>query len=137
MGALLHDIGKIKLNKTLRDEDISTFSIEQLREYEKHPEYGVELLDKIKGISEQVKQIVFQHHELNTGNGFPSKLTSLKIYPLAKIVSFCNYLAKKSFEHRKAPLDMIRFEIEKQDAIMQYEPFVIKAFIIGFMNSNG
>jgi len=137
MGALLHDIGKIKLGKSLRDDDISTFSNEQLREYQKHPEYGVELLDKIKGISEQVKQIVFQHHELNTGNGFPNKLTSLKIYPLAKIISFCNYLANKSLKHRKPPLETIRFEIEKQDDIMQYEPFVIKAFIKGFMNSNG
>lgn len=134
-GAMLHDIGKLKLPKDIRAKAIEDLNKSELLEYKKHPEYGVEMLDSIEGISEQIKQIVYQHHELNNGEGYPNKLLGLKIYPLAKIVSFANFLANKSLNFQLSPFDTIRKVIEERDEIMFYEPFVVKAFIKGFVKN--
>lgn len=134
-GAILHDIGKVKFSTKLRNKSKEEYTEQDWVQYRKHPEFGVEILDKISGISEQVKQIVYQHHELNTGEGFPNKLTSTKIYPLAKIVGFANFLSNKSIEHSLSPLATIKRAIEDRDEIMNYEPFVIKAFIKGFVEN--
>ena len=134
-GALLHDIGKVKLPNKIRNANVNTLDGKDLEIYQKHPEYGVELLDAIEGISEQVKQIVYQHHELNNGGGFPSKLPGSKIYPLAKIVGFAEFLAVKSLSYTLSPFDTIKKVIEERDEIMNYEPFVIKAFLKGFVKN--
>lgn len=135
LGALLHDIGKIKFPKTLKQKLKSKYSEKEKLEAQKHPEYGVDLLDGIDGISEQVKQIVYQHHELNSGDGYPNRLTSKKIYPLAKIVAFANCVSNVSMANKLSPIDSIKLMMEEKEDIMKYEPFVIKAFIKGFIES--
>mgnify|MGYP003691352029 CR=1 FL=1 len=132
-GALLHDIGKVKLSTKIKGKQKSELNKIELETYIMHPEYGVELLDGIEGVTEQVKQIVYQHHELNDGSGFPNALTGTKIYPLAKIVSFANFLSNKSLNNSLGPFDTVKMAIEERDEIMSFEPFVIKAFIKGFI----
>lgn len=135
LGALLHDIGKIKLSKRIRYLEESKMSAKELAEFQKHPEYGVELLDNISEIPEQVKQIVYQHHELNTSHGYPNGLSAKKIYPLAKIVAFSSFVAERSALLKLSPFDTLRKLIEEKDGIMNYEPFVIKAFLKGFIHN--
>ncbi len=133
LGAILHDIGKVKLSKKMKTTPIDELKPQELMEFQKHPEYGVEILDQLIGISEQVKQIVYQHHELNSGDGYPNSLLARKIYPLAKIVSFTNFLANYSLKRQMGPLEALKYTMEEKDDIMKYEPFVIKAFIKGFI----
>jgi putative nucleotidyltransferase with HDIG domain len=135
LGALLHDIGKIKLSKKIRKKPVEQLSDLELNEHRKHPEYGMDMLDEVDGISEQVKQIVYQHHELNTGEGFPNQLTAKKIYPLAKIVSFANCMSNMSIKKQLSPMDTIKNLVNEKDDIMLYEPFVVRAFIKGFISN--
>lgn len=132
MGALVHDIGKIKLSQSVKGKRPHELSDSALTEYQKHPEYGVDVLDTVEGISEQVKQIVYQHHELNSGSGFPNGLTARKIYPLAKIVCFANFFAEKTAEAKKPPFQTLRQIVEERKEIFEFEPFVVKAMIKGF-----
>jgi putative nucleotidyltransferase with HDIG domain len=133
LGALLHDIGKIKYTKKLKAVSKFEYGKSDLEKVHLHPEYGMDLLDSMIGISEQVKQIVYQHHELNTGDGYPNGLTSNKIYPLAKIVAFANCVSNYSIRYQLSPLDTMRKLMTEKDDIMKYEPFVIKAFLKGFV----
>lgn len=77
-GALLHDIGKIRvpseiLNKAGKlDED-------EWIEMKRHVVYGQEVLIKSEGISEIAKSICGLHHERLDGTGYPLGLDDKKI----------------------------------------------------------
>lgn len=85
MGGLLHDIGKSQLD--IRDDD----SAEQIAEKDKeHAALSLAMLEGKKGVPEEVRMIVAQHHEAHDGSGFPKKLKGNQIYDLARIVSIAN-----------------------------------------------
>ncbi|MEX1098816.1 MAG: HD domain-containing phosphohydrolase, partial [Bacteriovoracaceae bacterium] len=133
LGAFLHDIGKLKLPKNLRGKKRHELSGTSLEEYEKHCRYGVELLDQIPEVGEQIKQIVYQHHELVNGEGFPNGFAGSKIYPLAKIVGFANQMANLSVRLGTPPYFVIKKMIQDKDEIFGYDPEVVKAFIKCFV----
>ncbi len=84
-GALLHDIGKI-LIKTDENDPPELTAAAMLD----HPLLGADYLGKDPDVSNEVKMIVAQHHELHDGSGYPRKLKGNQIYDLARIVSICN-----------------------------------------------
>lgn len=129
MGSFLHDIGKLKLPKEIQEKKEYELTEEEHKIYQKHPEYGVEMLENISIINEQIKQIVYQHHEVNTGEGFPNQLLSKRIYPPAKIVGFCNFISNQCIKHKVSPFEVIKLSISEKSDILKYDPEIIKAFI--------
>ncbi len=86
LGALLHDIGKIRtppevLNKPgkLTDKEMN------LMRY--HTIMGRDLLIKSPGISDTVIDVAYSHHERQTGGGYPRGITGDQISLFAKMVS--------------------------------------------------
>jgi putative nucleotidyltransferase with HDIG domain len=84
-GALLHDIGKLKV-KIADDEEPADLE----RKMKEHPALGAKLLDAQPKVPNEVKMIVAQHHEAHDGTGYPRKLRGSAIYDLARIVSIAN-----------------------------------------------
>lgn len=84
-GALLHDIGKRKID--ILDSDSPQIAEAKMRE---HATMGVRILETIESVPNEVKLIVAQHHELHDGSGYPKKLRGSNIYDLARIVSIAN-----------------------------------------------
>lgn len=84
-GALLHDVGKtlIKTNDNDPPEVVEKLMLE-------HPSVGAEHLASDPDVSNEVRMIVAQHHELHDGSGYPRRLKGNQIYDLARIVSICN-----------------------------------------------
>lgn len=136
MGALLHDIGKLKLPASLRSKKASELSGKSLEEYRKHCVYGAELLDQVPEVGEPVKQIALQHHEFNNGEGFPNGLSSSKIYPPAKIVGFANRMAELSVSMERPPYEVLRKLVQDKTEIFNYDPEVVRAFIKCFAPEN-
>jgi hypothetical protein len=58
----------------------------QVQRYSNHPIDAAHLLLGMKNIQPDVDQIIVQHHENQDGNGFPKKLISTRITPLACIL---------------------------------------------------
>lgn len=89
IGALLHDIGKIKI---VKDKKIKPADFEKLDENVKksHPKVGYDMLGEKIEISSVSKVIALLHHENFDGSGFPMGLAKDKIHEAAKIVSICN-----------------------------------------------
>jgi HD-GYP domain-containing protein (c-di-GMP phosphodiesterase class II) len=83
-------------------------------------------------INEQVRQIIYQHHEHVTGTGYPNGLTGLKIYPLAKIVCFAEAFAETMAETKLSPRDTIKLLLQQRHVILQYDATVVRALVKGF-----
>ncbi|MBN2712973.1 MAG: response regulator [Planctomycetes bacterium] len=69
--ALVHDIGKIALPSYLNGKSMHDMSAEEREEYKKHPAIGRDLLAEIPGF-ENIADLICNHHESVSGNGFPT-----------------------------------------------------------------
>lgn len=136
LGALLHDIGRLKLPADIRTKHYQDMTDDEKAVYRTHPQLGIEMLEKHSLISEGVRQIVYQHHEYVTGNGFPNQLTSTRIYPLAKVVSLADEFSYFIMSKRIAPLEGLKEFIPNKKIIQRFDPSVVKAMIMAFQGKS-
>lgn len=89
MGALLHDIGKVALPKIFSlTSHVLTPDEEKL--YISHTRLGRDLVQSIKGIPDDVVNIIYQHHEYLDGTGYPQGSVHTEINELVRIISVAN-----------------------------------------------
>lgn len=86
MGAMLHDIGKVKVPQAVLNNEQRNPSEEKF--YQMHVDYGVDLLGK--SVADNVQACVWQHHERADGKGFPEQRSLDRISILARIVAIAN-----------------------------------------------
>jgi putative nucleotidyltransferase with HDIG domain len=100
IGALFHDIGKIKIpSQILRKTTALTAPEQNLLKL--HTKYGVELVGLTDNFPLEAWPIVEQHHEYIDGSGYPKGLKETQIDALAKIVAVVN-----AFDNLCHPLDI-------------------------------
>jgi putative nucleotidyltransferase with HDIG domain len=105
LGALLHDVGKLRLPRDMLAKP-GRLSDEELRLIRLHPEWGAEMVARIPGL-EAVALIVRLHHERPDGLGYPHGLTHERIPVATRIVSVCDaYGAMTKRRPYSAPLDV-------------------------------
>ncbi|MFB6346214.1 MAG: HD-GYP domain-containing protein [bacterium] len=82
-GALLHDIGKTELSRSIiqKDGDLTEDEWAVIRQ---HPKKGEQIL-KEAGFDETIQKIALQHHVHPDGSGYPDLETEL--HPFAKIIT--------------------------------------------------
>jgi putative nucleotidyltransferase with HDIG domain len=86
LGALLHDLGQVRLPRNLiRKAD--GFTDQERRLMEQHPALGAAMLDQAKDIPTAVQHIVMEHHERLNGTGYPLQSRGDDISPLSQLVS--------------------------------------------------
>lgn len=85
MGALLHDIGEIRLPRELLNKP-TDLSAEEQATMQKHTEYGASILNNNNGIPEEAIDIALHHHERVDRSGYPNRLGGQEISSNAKIV---------------------------------------------------
>lgn len=88
VGALMHDIGKIDLPDRLRYRE-DHFSAAEMRLYEEHVAFGLAHARKM-ALTPGATLVVAQHHEHADASGFPLKLNTDRMTPLARIVALVN-----------------------------------------------
>lgn len=96
-GAFFHDIGLKELPPELHHKPQVEMTKEEAQLWEQHPAIGVRLLSPLSFITPDVLRIVQEHHEIANGAGFPGRLRSDRIFPLARLVSMANALAHDLF----------------------------------------
>lgn len=84
MGALLHDIGKMKVPDEILNKP-GKLTEQEFEIMKKHPEYGYELLKNDKHLSADSLDIILSHHEQTNGSGYPNALTGHEIKPLTRL----------------------------------------------------
>lgn len=90
MGGFFHDIGLMNMPEKFQLEDRSSFSPQELKEYEEHPFLGEALIRGIRRINPLIPQIVLQHHERRNCSGFPNAIGHGELSPIAEIVGLAD-----------------------------------------------
>ena len=85
MGALLHDVGHVRLPKNLLRRKQNLIGDEQAL-FERHPQLGIAILESCPTLSEEARRIVLEHHERQDGSGYPHRLRHTAISHLSDIV---------------------------------------------------
>ena len=85
-GALLHDVGMLRLPRGILDKRGGLSDKEQLQ-IKSHTLHGYRIVTKELSYSEEVGAVVLQHHERWDGAGYPRKTAGKDIDPGARIVS--------------------------------------------------
>jgi len=84
MGAILHDIGKIRIPASILNKP-GPLTEEEWAAIKRHPEYGWEILQKNPEVSHLSALVAWQHHERYHGGGYPRGLRGEEINELAQI----------------------------------------------------
>ncbi len=122
IGAMLHDVGKMKIpNEVLnKREPLTDSELEQVKD---HAKLGYELLKDSLEISPISRQIVLLHHEKLDGNGYPMMLDAERIPVHVRIVTMCdifNALVSNRSYREKLSVDMA-LEILRTEAVYQLD----------------
>jgi len=88
-GALLHDVGKTKIPLSILDKE-GSLTEDEFSTIKKHPELGLELVNKATSLPEVFYLPVIQHHERENCTGYPFKKGGKAIHTFSKIVSIAD-----------------------------------------------
>ncbi|KRQ85935.1 Cyclic di-GMP phosphodiesterase response regulator RpfG [Caloramator mitchellensis] len=83
-GALLHDIGKMKIPQEILNKN-GSLTEEEYDIMKTHPEIGYDMIKGASYINERGKLIILEHHERFDGKGYPQGLKGEKISKYARI----------------------------------------------------
>jgi putative nucleotidyltransferase with HDIG domain len=86
LGALLHDVGKIRIPVSVLDKP-TDLSPEERNLIMRHPDYGVDLLTRQSSVSRELTDIVGRHHEYLDGSGYPAGLTAGSISDIVRLLT--------------------------------------------------
>ena len=89
VGGLLHDIGKLSVPLEILNKP-GALTDEEFAEIKRHPEYGRRLLDELGGFSDDVRDLVSDHHERLDGSGYPRGLTGRELTLETRILAVCD-----------------------------------------------
>ncbi|MGM9571509.1 MAG: HD-GYP domain-containing protein, partial [bacterium] len=130
LAALLHDIGKIKVDSALINKPGKLTAEEKLI-MNRHSQYTYELLRERPEIDEIVALSAYQHHEKFDGTGYPQGLKGEEIVPFARIIAVADVydalVTDRSY--RKSMMSYVAAEIIQASCYTHFDPVVVKAFM--------
>jgi HD-GYP domain-containing protein (c-di-GMP phosphodiesterase class II) len=128
-GALLHDVGMLRLSKGITEKKggLSEAELEQIKS---HPLHTSKIVTKELFGPQEVNLIALQHHERWDGQGYPDKLRGENIDIGARIVSVADafeaMVSKKSYRDSIIGYQAIKNLLSDNER--RFDPAVIIAF---------
>jgi len=128
-GALLHDVGMLRLSKGITEKKggLSEAELEQIKS---HPLHSSKIVQKELFGSNEVNLIAMQHHERWDGQGYPDKLMGPAIDIGARIVSVADafeaMVSKKSYRPSMGGYQAVKNLLA--DNARRFDPAVIMVF---------
>lgn len=86
IGGLLHDIGMLNIPNAIMEKR-GKLSDSEFGLIKQHPVIGLEKVNNIKGITDNIKKIILQHHERFDGKGYPFGIKGGRIYEVAMVTA--------------------------------------------------
>jgi HD-GYP domain-containing protein (c-di-GMP phosphodiesterase class II) len=129
-GALLHDIGMVKVPKSIlkKREKLTADEMNQIRT---HPIYSYRVVAKEMKYPEEIAVIVLQHHERWDGQGYPRKLRGEDINLAARVVAVADsYIAMiNNRPHRNSMIGYSAMKSVLNDNGSHFDPKILKVFL--------
>ena len=131
MGAILHDIGKVKIPTSILHKP-GELTEEELKIMKKHPIIGYFAIKDEPTVSTYAKKIVLFHHERFDGNGYPLGLKFDRIGRYPQIVSLADVFDALTSERPYKPgmsiPQTLNFIMKKSG--IYFEPLLAQKFIM-------
>jgi len=89
LGAILHDIGKTKINTSIILQN-RALTIDEFKEVQTHTTIGYQLLKDEANIPLLSAHCAFQHHERLDGSGYPRGLKGQEIHDFAQLIAIAD-----------------------------------------------
>lgn len=134
MACMFHDIGKTLLPKEFINLSQRDMTPEQLEQYKKHPELGFQILENNRGLNNNIKQIILQHHEAFDGTGFPFGKKGSKVLTLANIVCLADDFVHIMIDDKLQPTEALRKILTDKVGVKRYNSILIEKFIKVFVD---
>lgn len=130
IAGLLHDIGKITVDKSIINK-ASPLTSNECRELNSHPVVGYEILSKIKFPWKGIPMMTRNHHEKVDGSGYPDKLKREDIPIGARIMALVDAFDAMTTDRPYRPrLSFAEAMGEiKENYNRQFDPEVVKSFV--------
>ena len=133
-GALLHDLGKLRIPDSILWKP-SALTPEEWEIMRKHPEYGFEFVQKI-GFLRGAADIILSHHEKYDGTGYPRGLKGKEISLAARIFALVDAVDALVFDrpyHRGTGFAAVREEVMKRSG-SHFDPDLV-VFALDLLSS--
>jgi len=129
LGALLHDVGKLKVPRDILLKP-GKLTEEEFEEIKRHADYGYTILKEVKTIPLIVAHCAYQHHERLDGTGYPRGLKEDEIQYLAKIIAVADVFdaVTSNRVYRKAMLPHEGLEILYAGCGRLFDLKIVEAF---------
>ncbi len=130
ISGLLHDIGKIAVDKSIINK-ATPLTTTECRELNSHPVIGYEILSKIKFPWRGIPMMTRNHHEKVDGSGYPDRLKKHDIPLGARIMALVDAFDAMTTDRPYRPrlsfmeaMDEVKANFNKQ-----FDPDVVQPFI--------
>lgn len=90
MAAMFHDIGKKEIDPKILEKSRIQLTVEEKKILDSHVLKGQEIILTLKGIPEDISDLVFEHHEDVIGLGYPLANKKKDHHPLSRIIQLAN-----------------------------------------------
>ena len=130
IGALLHDLGKMKIPMELLHKE-SGLTPDEFELVRKHPEFGRQILEEAGGVPASALDIAYSHHERVSGRGYPDGRVSRELSTFSKIVAIVDVYdaitSDRSYHNAISSHEALRRMYEWRDT--DFDPDMIEKFI--------
>ena len=130
MGAVLHDIGKLFVDKEVLNKPTSLTN-EEFDHIKQHSELGFNFILNDDNIPESSKIAVLQHHEAYNGTGYPKGVIGKEIDLFARIIcvadSYDALTSDRPYRKAMLPSDAVEFIMSEYGT--KFDPDVVSATI--------
>jgi HD-GYP domain-containing protein (c-di-GMP phosphodiesterase class II) len=130
LAAMLHDVGKTKFSRRLAMQFPDSLTKREHEEYRRHTYYSLEILRETPGLSVNVINACFQHHERWNGSGYPIGLRQDAISEYAQIISIADTYERliAGLPHRRPVSVYYAVAILNKAAGEYFAPAVVEKF---------
>jgi HD-GYP domain-containing protein (c-di-GMP phosphodiesterase class II) len=128
LAALFHDVGKRQVSLDILCKK-GPLSESEWAQMQKHPQFGIVILNENPLMTDGIKAACFEHHESFLGNGYPQQLSGNEIHPFGRIVAITDtydaMTTQRSYNTPLSPTDAVTMMKEKLHG--RYDPDMLKA----------
>lgn len=129
VGAFLHDIGKIEIDREILNKGDS-LSAEERQILYQHPSWGAQIISSVRSLKDVIP-VVLYHHEKFDGTGYPAQLAGEDIPLLARILkivdSYDAMTSPRPYQpiktHQEAVSELVRC------SGTDFDPIITKVFL--------
>ena len=130
IGALLHDLGKLKIKGAVLKKP-GRLTDEEYEEIKRHTTLGYDILRRLQDLAPSSTLISLEHHERVDGTGYPRGLRKDEIHRFSRIVSVADVYEALTANrvYRKGYLPHQAYELLLGAGGIQFDQDVVKSFV--------